>query len=190
MKRIAIFASGTGTNAKRILEYFQERDDIVISCILSNNNTAGVLNIAHSFGIETKTFNRNSFYNSDEILDFLKSKHIDFLILAGFLWLVPDSILKAYSGKILNIHPALLPSFGGKGMYGMHVHNAVKAANSKETGITIHLVDEHYDNGDIIFQEKCVVEEQDTPEDIAHKIQYLEHKYYPEVIDRFITNYT
>lgn len=186
MKRIAIFASGTGTNALKILEYFQSRNDISISCILSNKPNAPVLNIASDFNIESKTFDRNTFYNSDEIVTYLQSKQVDLIVLAGFLWLVPLQLIKAYSGKIINIHPALLPSFGGKGMYGMHVHKAVKESGVKESGITIHYVDDKYDEGDIIFQKSFVVEEKDTPDDIAHKIHALEHKYYPEIIDQVL----
>jgi len=186
LKHIAIFASGTGTNALKILEYFQSRNDVIVSCILSNNSQAPVLNIATTFGIETKTFDRNVFYNTSEIVVYLQEKLIDLIVLAGFLWLVPDHLLKAYSNKIINIHPAILPSFGGKGMYGMHVHRAVKASGIKESGISIHYVDDKYDEGDIIFQKTFEVEEKDTPEDIAHKIQVLEHKYYPEIIDQIL----
>ncbi|HMG15300.1 MAG TPA: phosphoribosylglycinamide formyltransferase [Saprospiraceae bacterium] len=186
MKRIAIFASGTGTNALKILEYFQSRNDVIVSCILSNNCQAPVLNIASLFGVETKTFDRNSFYQSNDIIEYLQSKLIDLIVLAGFLWLIPEQLLKAYPNKIINIHPALLPSFGGKGMYGMHVHRAVKAAGVKESGISIHYVDDKYDEGDIIFQKTFEVVEKDTPDDIAHKIQALEHKYYPEIIDQIL----
>ncbi len=186
MKRIAIFASGTGSNALKILEYFQSRNDVIVSCILTNNKHAPVLNIASTFNVETKIFDRNSFYNGNEILVYLQSREIDLIVLAGFLWLIPEALIEAFPNKIINIHPALLPSFGGKGMYGMHVHKAVKASGNKESGITIHFIDDKYDEGDILFQKSFEVEEDDTPEDIAHKIQALEHKYYPEIIDQVL----
>jgi len=149
-----------------------------------------VLERARNLGISSVTFSRQEFYESDRIPDLLKEHVIEYVILAGFLWLVPDSILKAYTGKILNIHPALLPRYGGKGMYGIKVHEAVISSHDKESGITIHLVNERYDEGQILFQAKCSIEETDTPESLAEKIHALEYRYFPQVIENFILKRT
>jgi phosphoribosylglycinamide formyltransferase-1 len=183
---IAIFASGSGTNAQRIMEYFRHRDDIRVKILLSNNPKAYALERASTFDVPVKVFNREEFFSSDSILNLLKEKKIDWLILAGFLWLIPTSLTKAFDGKILNIHPALLPSYGGKGMYGMKVHEAVIAAKERESGISIHFVNENYDEGEVVFQAKCLIEPDDTPEILAEKIHQLEYMHFPEVIEKFI----
>lgn len=186
MQRIAIFASGTGSNAINIIEYFKGHKTIEVSLVLSNNPKASVLEKASNAGVETYTFNRETFYNTNQVLNRLNSKKIDMIILAGFMWLVPENLVHEYSDRIMNIHPALLPKYGGKGMYGMHVHNAVKAAGEKETGITIHLVNKEYDKGRILFQATCVVEENNSADDIAQKIHVLEHANFPMQIERYL----
>lgn len=189
MIRIAIFASGSGTNAQRITEYFREQSSsITTELILTNNPSAGVLERARKLGVPTVTFSRDEFCRTGRIGGILKEHKIGYVILAGFLWLVPGGILQAYPDKIINIHPALLPRYGGKGMYGMKVHEAVIANRDKESGITIHLVNEHYDEGKILFQERCIIEESDTPESLAAKIHQLEYRYFPEVIENYIQN--
>jgi len=187
MIKIAIFASGSGTNAQRITEYFRERSaPITVDLILSNNPDALVLERARNLGVSCVTLSRHEFYESTRIPELLKEHAIEYVILAGFLWLVPDFLLKAYPGRILNIHPALLPRYGGKGMYGMKVHEAVISNQDKESGITIHLVNEQYDEGQILFQTKCRIEETDTPGSLAEKIHALEYRYFPQVIENYI----
>jgi phosphoribosylglycinamide formyltransferase-1 len=186
--RIAIFASGSGSNAEEIITYFQYHPSVEIRLLLSNNPTAQALQRAEKFKIKTKTFNKTEFRESREVLHWLKEEKITHLVLAGFMWLIPDYLTHAYSGKIINIHPALLPKFGGKGMYGMFVHEAVKAAAESETGITIHEVNEHYDEGNVIFQATCSVDESDTSQSIALRVQKLEHMHYAKVIERWILN--
>jgi phosphoribosylglycinamide formyltransferase 1 len=186
MTKIAVFASGSGSNAQRIYEYFSNNLDVNINLILTNNKDAFVIERAKKIGVERVIFNRDQFYKSDFVLELLKKKQIDFIILAGFLWLIPINIINQFPAKIINIHPALLPKYGGKGMYGMNVHKAVKENNEAETGITIHYVNEKYDDGAIIFQAKCEIESFDTPESIAQKIHTLEHKHFPEVIESVI----
>lgn len=186
MHRIAIFASGSGTNAKKIMEKFQDHPTISVRLVLSNNPDAYVLSRARQFNIPTLTFSRPELYQSNHIMDILSVQGIDYIVLAGFLWLIPAYILKAYPNRIVNIHPALLPNYGGKGMYGRRVHEAVIAGGEKESGISIHYVNEKYDDGQIIFQAKCPVEPGDTPETLAARIHELEHKYYPEVIEKVI----
>lgn len=183
MKKIAIFASGTGTNAEKIIQYFQDNSDINVVLILSNKTQAGVLEKADTYQVPSMTFNRETFYESETIVRILQSLEVDLLVLAGFLWLLPESLIKAFPQRIINIHPALLPKFGGKGMYGMHVHQAVWDAKEEESGITIHWVNEHYDEGEVIFQAKCQVLEKDTPETIQKKVQHLEHEHFPRVIE-------
>jgi phosphoribosylglycinamide formyltransferase-1 len=187
MHRIAILASGSGTNAQRIIEYFSGSTEVVISLVLCNKPGAYVLTRAANLGVPSLLFNRADFYASDTVLDALARHGIDYLVLAGFLWMIPENILKAYPGKIINIHPALLPKYGGKGMYGMKVHEAVVAAGEPESGITIHLVNEHYDEGQIIFQARCTVHPDDTPEMVADKIHVLEYRWFPEVIEKVVT---
>lgn len=185
-KHIAIFASGSGSNARKILEYFEERNDIEVSIIVTNRKNAGVLNHAREFDVPSLRIDKSYFYNNDCILKVLKSEKIDLIVLAGFLWLVPPYLISEYQNKIVNIHPALLPKYGGKGMYGHHVHEAVKLNNESESGMTIHYVNEHFDEGDHIFQAKCVILPKDSADDIAAKVLQLEHKHYAEVIDRLL----
>lgn len=184
--RLAIFASGTGTNAEAILRYFKDDPSVIIALILSNNPNAGVLDRAARFGVPAKVFNREQFRNSD-VLGWLQKNAITHIVLAGFLWLIPGTILSAYPRRILNIHPALLPKFGGIGMYGSKVHEAVKAASETETGISIHEVNEHFDEGEILFQARCKVEPYDTPEEIAQRVHELEYKHFPRVIKEWVT---
>ena len=186
MHRIAIFASGSGTNAQKIMEKFQDHPTISVRLVLSNNPDAYVLSRARQFHIPTLTFSRPELYQSNHIMDILSVQGIDYIVLAGFLWLIPAYILKAYPNRIVNIHPALLPNYGGKGMYGRRVHEAVIAAKENESGISVHFVNEKYDEGQIIFQAKCLVESGDTPEILAARIHELEHKHYPKVIERVI----
>ncbi|HMV08228.1 MAG TPA: phosphoribosylglycinamide formyltransferase [Cyclobacteriaceae bacterium] len=185
--RIAIFASGSGTNAEEILAYFQYHPSIEVKLLLSNNPQAQALQRAERFRVKTHTFSKAQFRDSYEVLNWLKAERVTHIVLAGFMWLVPDYLIHAYPGKIINIHPALLPKFGGKGMYGKFVHEAVKAAGEAETGITIHEVNEHYDEGNIVFQATCGVDETDTPDSIALKVQKLEHMHYPKVIEQWIS---
>lgn len=184
--RIAIFASGSGTNAEEILAYFQYHPSIEVKMLLSNNPQAQALQRAERFKVKALTFNKAQFRDTYEVLTWLKDEKVTHIVLAGFMWLVPDYLIHAYPGKIINIHPALLPKFGGKGMYGKFVHEAVKAAGEVETGITIHEVNEHYDEGNIVFQATCGIEAVDSVETIAQKVQKLEHIHYPKVIEQWI----
>lgn len=186
MQRIAIFASGTGTNTVRIIEYFKGHTSIGVSLVLSNKADAPVLEKAKNLGVEAIAFNRGQFYETNDVIEKLEASKIDFVVLAGFLWKVPDNLLKAFPDRIINIHPALLPKFGGKGMYGMNVHRVVKEAGDAETGISIHLVNEEYDKGRMLFQAKCAVSATDTPETIAIKVHELEYINFPVVIEQFI----
>jgi phosphoribosylglycinamide formyltransferase 1 len=186
MKNIAIFASGAGTNAENIIKYFSTRNTAKVCLVLSNNRNALVIKRAESLGVTTVFFDRSEFYGTGEVLNRLVSEKIDFIVLAGFLWLVPENILEKYNRRIVNIHPALLPDYGGKGMYGDAVHKAVVANCEKESGITIHWVDRHYDNGDIIFQQRCEIEPDDSPESLAKKIHVLEYAHFPAVIEDVI----
>ncbi|MCK9218888.1 MAG: phosphoribosylglycinamide formyltransferase [Bacteroidales bacterium] len=188
MYRIAVFASGNGSNAQRIIEYFDHHPQIKVEIILSNNPAAYVLERAKKLGIPSFVFNRHEFYESDIIPDFLAARNINYIVLAGFLWLVPVNILRSYDHRIINIHPALLPKYGGKGMYGMKVHEAAISAGDPESGITIHFVNEKYDNGAIIFQAKCEISKGDTPNRLAEKIHQLEYRYFPEIIEQVLTS--
>lgn len=182
MIKIAIFASGSGSNAERIVEFFSSNDEVEVSLILTNNPVAGVIERAQRLNIPVVIFNKKVFSKTDKIVKMLQLQGIDWVILAGFLWLVPTNLIKAFENRMINIHPALLPKYGGKGMWGHHVHEAVVANKEKQTGITIHYVNEHYDEGKVIFQAKCEVTENDTPENVAAKIHGLEYQYFPEVI--------
>ena len=186
MKHIAIFATGGGSNAQKIIDHFENHDTAKVSLIISNKKTAGVLERAAAKNIPTLIINREEFYQTENILQKLDTFQIDFIVLAGFLWLMPTYIVKAYANKVVNIHPALLPKYGGKGMYGMNVHRAVHAAQEAESGMTIHYVNEHYDEGAIIFQGKCSLLSTDSPDDIAKKVLQLEHQHYPQVIEDLI----
>ncbi len=185
-KKIAIFASGSGTNAEQIMSHFRDHTEEMVALVLSNKHDAYVLERAKKFGVATHVFDRHTFRETTEILEMLKEYGITLIVLAGFLWLVPAYLIKAYPGRIVNIHPALLPDYGGKGMYGSYVHEAVIGNGEKESGISIHYVNEKYDEGAIILQEKCDVFPDDTPESLAARIHHLEHKYYPEVIEKLL----
>lgn len=188
MKKIAIFASGNGTNAQRIIEYFYDNVNINVELILSNKKDAYVLERAKKFNIDSVVFSKEDFYQTSKILNILKEKHIDLIVLAGFLWLVPESLINNFVNKIINIHPALLPKYGGKGMYGMHVHRAVLDSKDKESGITIHYVNPVYDEGNIIFQAKCDVYPTDTPETLAGRVHELEYKHFGPLIKNLLLN--
>ncbi|MBK7433044.1 MAG: phosphoribosylglycinamide formyltransferase [Chitinophagaceae bacterium] len=176
---MAIFASGAGSNAERIINHFAGSEEVEVSLVVCNNPSAGVLGIAQKAGIPTLLIEKDIFLNGSHYLPELQQAGIRFIVLAGFLWKIPQALISAYPQKIVNIHPALLPKYGGKGMYGHFVHEAVIAAGEKESGITIHYVDELYDHGQIIFQAKCPVTDKDTPDTLAHKIHELEHAHYP-----------
>lgn len=183
---IAIFASGSGTNAQRIAEYFSGNDKIKISLVLSNRQEAYVLERARMLKIPSFIFSAKEFRETNIVLKKLEEFKIDFIVLAGFLLMVPTALIKKFPGKIINIHPALLPKYGGKGMYGEHVHEAVIASGETESGISIHYVNENYDEGKIIFQTRCSVLKTDTPESLAERIHHLEHKFYPEIIEKVL----
>jgi phosphoribosylglycinamide formyltransferase-1 len=182
-KKIAIFASGSGSNAEEIINYFKNDPEITVSLILTNNPKAGVIEKADKAGVIIKIFSRKAFYETSEIVDLLKEANIDLIVLAGFLWLLPQNLIQDFPNRIINIHPALLPKYGGKGMYGMNVHKAIIEAKEKESGITIHYINEKYDEGEIILQKKCLIADEDTAEDLVKKIQQLEHEYFPKVIE-------
>jgi phosphoribosylglycinamide formyltransferase, formyltetrahydrofolate-dependent len=187
MKKIAVFASGSGSNAQNIMEYFMNKPCVSVEVILSNKADAYVLERAKNFKVPSYVFDRESFYNTDTVLNILKDHKIDLIVLAGFLWLVPDNLLKNYPNRIINIHPALLPKYGGKGMYGERVHEAVVANKETESGITIHYINERYDQGDIIFQARCKVEPEDKASDVASKVHTLEYEHFPRVIDELLS---
>ncbi len=190
MKRIALFASGSGSNAEKIATYFADNTSVAISLILSNNPKAGVIERARQLHIPVLLFDRTTFYDTNQITQFLINQKIDLLVLAGFMWLIPAGLVRAFPNKMVNIHPALLPKFGGKGMYGHFVHEAVVGAQETESGITIHYVNEHYDEGQIIFQAHCPVLPTDTPDDVARKVQALEHTHYPRVVAEILAEAT
>ncbi len=187
-KNIAIFASGTGTNAANIIQYFSNKQTATVAFIVCNNPLAGVLKIAEANNIPSLIIQKEQFFKGDAYMPEFKNAGIDFIVLAGFLWKIPSLIINAYRNNIINIHPALLPKYGGKGMYGNFVHEAVLSAKEKESGITIHFVDEFYDNGKTIFQTTCPVYENDTTETLAKRIHELEYKYFPKVIEELIEN--
>ena len=186
-KNITIFASGTGTNAANIIRHFKQNEKINVSLIVCNNPQAGVLKIAEANNIPSIIIEKEKFFKGDAYLPELKNAGTGFIVLAGFLWKIPSLIINAYRNNIINIHPALLPKHGGKGMYGNFVHEAVLSAQEKESGITIHFVDEFYDNGKTIFQATCPVYENDTTETLAKRIHELEYKYFPKVIEELIS---
>jgi len=184
VKKLALFASGSGTNAQEIIRYFSDNVHVKVDSLWSNNPRAYALKRAADMGIETFTFDRNQFSDSDEVVEKLKQRKIDLVVLAGFLWLVPESLINAF--PVINIHPALLPKYGGKGMYGMKVHQAIVDNKETETGISIHIVNRNYDEGEVIFQAKCLVSPEDTPEAVAVKVHELEYKYFAAVIEKFL----
>jgi phosphoribosylglycinamide formyltransferase-1 len=181
-KRIAIFASGAGSNAEAIIKHFADNSNVEIVEILCNKPGAGVLERAERLGIPTFMLTRVNFLKTGKALKHVQSLKVDLVVLAGFLWKLPNNFIEAYPERIVNIHPALLPDFGGKGMYGEHVHNAVIAHKEQRSGITIHYVDEVYDNGKMIFQATCTLTEKETTKSLTRKIQKLEHRYFPRVI--------
>jgi len=185
MKRIVVFASGSGTNAENIIKFFNHTKTAKVTNVLCNNEHAKVFDRCKKLNIKSLHFNRKDFSTSDVVLNILKEE-ADYIILAGFLWKIPQKIIDAFPNKIINIHPALLPKYGGKGMYGMHVHTAVKENKETETGITIHYVNANYDEGAIIFQAKTALNEEDSAEKIAEKIHILEQKHFPKVIEEVI----
>ncbi|MCB0400815.1 MAG: phosphoribosylglycinamide formyltransferase [Flavobacteriales bacterium] len=186
MTRIAIFASGSGSNAENIADYFKNDPEVTVALFISNHSNAFVLERAKKLGVESAVFSKADFEKSDDILHFLTKNNINLVVLAGFLLKIPQKMIDAYPNKIINIHPALLPKFGGKGMYGDRVHQAVVAAQEQESGITIHYVNEHYDEGAIIFQARCPVLPTDSPADVASKIHELEYEHFPKVLDNLI----
>jgi phosphoribosylglycinamide formyltransferase-1 len=185
-KRIAIFASGSGSNAQKLMEHFKRSPEVEIALVLTNNPDAYVLQRADNFEIPSHIFDRNEFYHTDHVIDLLKNLEVDLIVLAGFLWLIPKKLIHEYPGRIINIHPAILPKFGGKGMYGDHVHQAVMEANETEGGITIHYVNENYDEGEYIYQAKYRIDKDDNLELIKFKGQQLEHQHYPRIVETII----
>lgn len=186
--RLALFASGSGSNAEVIIRHFKNHPNIQVELVITNNATAGVIERAQKLDVQTKCFTREQFRESEPILEVLRKHEITHIVLAGFLLQIPTSLIAEYTSRIINIHPSLLPKFGGKGMYGMKVHEAVKQSGETETGITIHEVNEHYDDGRVLFQAKCKVEATDTPEQIARNVQALEHHHFPLVIEKWIAS--
>ncbi len=186
MNKIAVFASGSGSNAENIVNYFKRGNKRVEFLFLTNNSKAYVVTRAEVLGVEIEVFGRDGFYNSDRVIKKLEDFSCDLIVLAGFLWLIPPSLIDIYKGKMVNIHPALLPKYGGKGMYGHRIHEAVVSNKESETGISIHYVDQNYDEGKMIAQYKCKVEEGDTPEMVEEKVHQLEYKYYPLEIEKLL----
>lgn len=185
-KRIAIFASGSGSNAQKIMEHFKKHPDAEVAIVLSNNPNAYVLQRADNFEVPSHVFDRFDFYKTNAVVDLLRKMEIDIIVLAGFLWLIPENMLKAYPNKIINIHPALLPKYGGKGMYGDHIHKAVIENRDSESGITIHFVNENFDEGEIIYQARFRIEKDDDIEIIKFKGQQLEHLHYPRIVESLL----
>jgi phosphoribosylglycinamide formyltransferase-1 len=185
-KRIAIFASGSGSNAQKIMEHFKKHADAEVVIVLTNNPEAYVLQRADNFEIPSHIFDKHEFYKTNNVVELLKNLQIDLIVLAGFMWLIPQNLLKAFPNKIINIHPALLPKYGGKGMYGDHVHQAVLDAHEEESGITIHFIDEHFDEGEIIHQSRFRIEPGDDLEMVKFKGQQLEHLHYPKVVEQLL----
>ncbi len=190
MKKIALFASGNGTNVQRIAEYFKNNQAVTIAMLLSNNPNAGVLKRVEALGLNSLVFSREDLYHSSKIIDVLKSLEVDLIVLAGFLWLIPESFIAAFPGKIINLHPALLPKYGGKGMYGHHVHEAVINNGEPQSGITIHHVNNKYDEGQIIFQSSFDLADDETPASLAKKIHLQEYEHFPRVIEKLLLSST
>lgn len=186
MKYISIFASGSGTNAENIMNYAEHNDTFSVNLLLSNKKDAYALKRAENKGIPTYVFGRKEFYDTYRVVHLLQERRTNLIVLAGFLWLVPEHLVEAFPNRIVNLHPALLPKYGGKGMYGMKVHETVLQNRDKETGITIHYVNNQYDQGEVIFQARCPVEKNDNPESLADKVHQLEYKYYPLIIEKLL----
>lgn len=187
MKRITLFASGTGTNARAILQYFRHNPQVKVEAIICNKPKAKVIEVAQEFQVPYYLITKKDLYETTHVLDLLKSSATDLIVLAGFLWMIPENILMSFPKRIINIHPALLPLHGGPGMYGRKVHEAVLQSNDKETGITIHYLNEKYDEGEIIAQHRIAVEAADTPESVAANVHALEHEWYPKVIEELLS---
>ncbi|MBI6117423.1 phosphoribosylglycinamide formyltransferase [Salegentibacter maritimus] len=185
-KKIVVFASGSGTNAENIIKFFKNSPHASVVAVFSNKRSAKVLKRAHNLNVKALHFDRDALYNSYDVLHILEDINPDLIVLAGFMWIFPQDILKSFPGKIINIHPALLPKYGGKGMYGMNVHKAIIENKEKESGISIHFVNENYDEGEVIFQAKTNISEDDTPETLAEKIHELEYKHFPEIIQQLL----
>ena len=186
VRKIVIFASGSGSNTENIIRYFENSENIKVVAVFSNKRNARVLRRAYDLDVQALHFDRDSFYHSNDVLHVLKDIDPDLIILAGFLWMVPKNIIENFPNRIINVHPALLPNYGGKGMYGMRVHEAIITNKEKESGITIHFVNEHYDEGEHIFQAKTIIETHDSPESLASKINELEHHHFPLVIEKLL----
>jgi phosphoribosylglycinamide formyltransferase-1 len=189
MKRLAIFASGSGTNAENLIRHFRTKPSGRVELVLTNRPGAGVIDRARSLGVDSLVFNRDQFYHTGEVVAILMERSIDFIVLAGFLWLVPANLLERFPGRVVNIHPALLPKYGGKGMFGKHVHEAVIASGDAESGISIHHVNQVYDEGDIIFQATCPVKADDTPDSLAQRIHTLEYEHFPRVVEDMLDQF-
>lgn len=185
-KKIVIFASGTGTNAENIIRHFQKSDTAKVVAVFSNRRSAGALKKAHDLNVKALLFDKEAMYYSHDVLNVLRDIKPDLIVLAGFLWLMPKRILQQFSNKVINIHPALLPNYGGKGMYGSKVHEAVIANKEKESGISVHYVNEKYDEGQIIFQATTQLDNTDTPDSLASKVHELEYRHFPEVIEKLL----
>jgi len=186
MKKLALFASGYGTNVQQIMDYFKGSNNVKIDIVIVNRKDSYARERAKNMGVDNLYFNRDDFYNSNKVLEELKKREIDMIVLAGFLLLIPQNLIDNFPNAIINIHPALLPKYGGKGMYGHFVHEAVIANKEKESGITIHYVNDRYDEGQTIFQAKCKISPNDTPDDLAAKIHLLEKEYFPKVIESIL----
>lgn len=186
--QIAVFASGKGSNAEKLIEYFNNHSAIRVSLIISNKADAPVLEMAKSKGVAGQYFNKQELENGT-VENYLISQKIDYIVLAGFLLKIPENLIRQFQNKIINIHPSLLPKYGGKGMYGIHVHRAVLQNHEYESGISIHLVNEEYDKGKILFQAKCIIEKDDTPETLANKVQALEHRFFALCVEQYILNH-
>ena len=185
--KMAVFASGAGSNAEKLIQYFKTSSLATVALVVCNKPGAGVIAVAEKEGVPVLLLEKERFFRGDAYLPLLKEQGIGFLALAGFLWKIPQALIDAYPRRIVNIHPALLPKFGGRGMYGQYVHEAVLNAGERESGITVHYVDEHYDNGDVIFQTACPVLPNDKPGDIAQRIHALEHLHYPRVVEEIVS---
>ena len=187
-KRIVLFASGSGSNVENIVNYFSDKSPITVTAVLTNKRDAKVIDRCNRLNTSCLYFNKQAFSRSNCVLDILRSINPDLIVLAGFLWKIPENLIEAFPNKIINIHPALLPKYGGKGMYGMNVHMAVKENKESETGITIHYVNCDYDEGAIIHQAKTTIAANDTPEQIAEKVHELEYEHFPRVIEKLLIN--
>lgn len=185
-KKLVIFASGSGTNAENIIKHFQGSQTAEVKAVFSNNRSAGALKRAHKLQVKAIHFDREALYETNEVLNLLKDLKPDLIILAGFLWIFPSRILRKFPNKVINLHPALLPKYGGKGMYGMNVHRAVVEKKELETGISIHFVNDKYDEGELIFQTRIPVDPLDSAQDVAEKIHQLEYEHFPKVIEKLL----